>query len=75
MRKMYVETHADPNIMISKLKNVRETINELVNGKIGINTFIHKGIYRGSLENVNQVIKELEVLQEDMNYYEDLGNN
>ena len=70
MRKMYVETHADPNIMISKLKNVRENITE-----IGTNTHLHKDLYRGSLENVNQVIKELEVLQEDMNYYEDLGNN
>ena len=70
MRKMYVETHADPNIMISKLKNVRENISE-----IGTQAHLHKDLWRGSLENVNQVISELEVLQEDMEYYEDLGNN
>ena len=68
MRKMYVETHADPNIMISKLENVSNQLQEI--GKI-----LDKGLWKPSLENVNQVIKELEVLQEDMNYYEDLGNN
>lgn len=67
---MYVETNADPNIMISKLKKVGEKITE-----IGTQAHLHKDLWRGCLENVNQVISELEVLQEDMNYYEDLGNN
>lgn len=70
MRKMYVETYADPNIMISKLKKVEEKMNE-----IGTNASLHKDVYKGSLENINQVISELEVLREDMEYYEDLGNN
>jgi len=65
-----IETSVNPQIMISKLKKVREKMNE-----IGTNASLHRDIYKGYLENINQVISELEVLQEDMENYEDLGNN
>lgn len=60
MSKM-IETNVDPKLMISKLKNVKEKVEEM-----GTECSLDREIWEPSLENLNQVIYELDVLQNDI---------
>ena len=60
MSKM-IETNVDPQLMISKLKNVKEKVEEM-----GTECSLDRQIWIPMRENLNQVIYELNVLQNDI---------